>query len=81
MKTKFPVVPHAGTWIEISLYFDAANPVAVVPHAGTWIEIPISADLGIYLRVVPHAGTWIEIERSENIYNLSISRSPRGNVD
>ena len=35
------VVPHAGTWIEISdrshFNFSGSD---VVPHAGTWIEIP-----------------------------------------
>ena len=33
------VVPHAGTWIEISLNIANAFCVSVVPHAGTWIEI------------------------------------------
>ena len=33
------VVPHAGTWIEISLQKIFAIIGFVVPHAGTWIEI------------------------------------------
>ena len=34
-----PVVPHAGTWIEICNHVALAEPSIVVPHAGTWIEI------------------------------------------
>ena len=35
-----PVVPHAGTWIEIVVpHTHPAAPQSVVPHAGTWIEI------------------------------------------
>ena len=37
-----PVVPHAGTWIEISADFAISLVLKVVPHAGTWIEIPRS---------------------------------------
>ena len=33
------VVPHAGTWIEISSEVIFVATIAVVPHAGTWIEI------------------------------------------
>ena len=33
------VVPHAGTWIEMTLLRTLATRVAVVPLAGTWIEI------------------------------------------
>ena len=33
------VVPHAGTWIEISAMQEKARLEEVVPHAGTWIEI------------------------------------------
>ena len=36
---KFAVVPHAGTWIEITKKRFVNASVAVVPHAGTWIEI------------------------------------------
>ena len=36
---KFAVVPHAGTWIEISRCSSNAASIFVVPHAGTWIEI------------------------------------------
>ncbi len=35
------VVPHAGTWIEITLTIKGGFADAVVPHAGTWIEIGI----------------------------------------
>ena len=33
------VVPHAGTWIEITKNALCAQDCEVVPHAGTWIEI------------------------------------------
>ena len=33
------VVPHAGTWIEITVTESVTNELQVVPHAGTWIEI------------------------------------------
>ena len=36
-----PVVPHAGTWIEIMKKFSGTGFMLVVPHAGTWIEIGI----------------------------------------
>ena len=35
------VVPHAGTWIEITIWNGHSREVLVVPHAGTWIEIKI----------------------------------------
>ena len=38
---KYPVVPHAGTWIEIFSNNFFKKPLAVVPHAGTWIEIDL----------------------------------------
>ena len=34
-----PVVPLAGTWIEIPLLTAKQMPQIVVPLAGTWIEI------------------------------------------
>ena len=55
------VVPHAGTWIEITLVLPLTLVYYVVPHAGTWIEILISAIILLPPHVVPHAGTWIEI--------------------
>ena len=33
------VVPHAGTWIEITGMVKIDENNVVVPHAGTWIEI------------------------------------------
>ena len=59
--SKFAVVPHAGTWIEIDRCLSACTVCRVVPHAGTWIEIAnVEVDYRIRT-VVPHAGTWIEI--------------------
>ena len=34
-----PVVPLAGTWIEIGGTWDMRVAITVVPLAGTWIEI------------------------------------------
>ena len=39
MLNAVPVVPHAGTWIEISIANPLLNAPFVVPHAGPWIEI------------------------------------------
>ena len=39
------VVPHAGTWIEITLGSCVAIVMIVVPHAGTWIEIGINGNV------------------------------------
>ena len=75
------VVPHAGTWIEITSRFRPNLFLLVVPHAGTWIEIRHSASLDISLIVVPHAGTWIEIVKQRLISIPECRRSPRGNVD
>ena len=39
MRIIHSVVPHAGTWIEISCKRMKNMLMWVVPHAGTWIEI------------------------------------------
>ena len=59
--SKYNVVPHAGTWIEIITTVFNLFDTAVVPHAGTWIEIKIPQSKLLVSLVVPHAGTWIEI--------------------
>ena len=55
------VVPHAGTWIEITSGRKKRMLTRVVPHAGTWIEIFDRSSSYPDVVVVPHAGTWIEI--------------------
>ena len=75
------VVPHAGTWIEISDSFSQSMRIPVVPHAGTWIEICSPPHQGIFHPVVPHAGTWIEIIITFEYQKALKRRSPRGNVD
>ena len=35
------VVPHEGTWIEITLCAGSHGYAIVVPHEGTWIEIQL----------------------------------------
>ena len=32
------VAPHAGAWIETSVWFLRRRPIRVAPHAGAWIE-------------------------------------------
>ena len=39
VEQKKQVVPHAGTWIEITVAHEVIAGQWVVPHAGTWIEI------------------------------------------
>ena len=36
---KRDVVPHVGTWIEISRSPRSRPEIYVVPHVGTWIEM------------------------------------------
>ena len=75
------VVPHAGTWIEISLQCSSRLSPYVVPHAGTWIEIGVILSRSEENSVVPHAGTWIEILDQDVASRNRYRRSPRGNVD
>ena len=76
-----PVVPHAGTWIEIGMLGGSGRLHNVVPHAGTWIEICIISFSAACSFVVPHAGTWIEIITDSPGTIVMVRRSPRGNVD
>ena len=50
--SKFAVVPHAGTWIEIKTLYGIVVIPPVVPHAGTWIEIAalVQSDAGLFCR-------------------------------
>ena len=58
------VVPHEGTWIEISIQKKKMFAEQVVPHEGTWIEIrAASSKRPPFCLVVPHEGTWIEINK------------------
>ena len=77
----FAVVPHAGTWIEITNAKNGRSFRSVVPHAGTWIEIVHRSGDRYWVLVVPHAGTWIEITRQMHKCWSCFRRSPRGNVD
>ena len=47
------VVPHAGTWIEISKVPFTDVSALVVPHAGTWIEILLSEYTYIHTQSFP----------------------------
>ena len=71
MIRKCSVVPHVGTWIEISIVLVEHVHINVVPHVGTWIEIfPPVVPVPVPM-VVPHVGTWIEITHSfPNCTNL-----------
>ena len=75
------VVPHAGTWIEITDTGARPSLYCVVPHAGTWIEITKTEHILTQVSLVPHAGTWIEIQTGKVLQMHRPGRSPRGNVD
>ena len=70
---KFAVVPHAGTWIEISNTIIPVLSALVVPHAGTWIEICGVETCRDCCLVVPHAGTWIEMRALHLVRIRSVS--------
>ena len=74
------VVPHAGTWIEISSSFEAAVSCSVVPHAGTWIEIHQPSDNGLALPSFPTRERGLKLVALWEELKL-LRRSPRGNVD
>ena len=67
------VVPHAGTWIEITYESPLIGPLTVVPHAGTWIEIWYYCRKRMRQGVVPHAGTWIEMRISTQSWKNTMS--------
>ena len=67
------VVPHAGTWIEISIIIPKMFEVTVVPHAGTWIEMVMASLIPPSDGVVPHAGTWIEIVSYSSVPSIILS--------
>ena len=48
-----PVVPHAGTWIEIQEQPQVPLRGSVVPHAGTWIEISEAAKKSVMAESFP----------------------------
>ena len=79
--TGINVVPHAGTWIEMSEHLTKTlRKRSVVPHAGTWIEIGRVQTREDRRDVVPHAGTWIEIIRVSQygIQTMSFPTRERG---
>ena len=43
--TRPRVVPHEGTWIEMTSAAVYAVDFCVVPHEGTWIEIAVAAEV------------------------------------
>ena len=56
-----PVVPHEGTWIEMSR---AVSPSATFPSFPTrerGLKLKLPSQLFKRAIVVPHEGTWIEI--------------------
>ena len=77
----FNVVPHAGTWIEISDPLPLPASSMSFPTRERGLKLILQELAFINETVVPHAGTWIEMqERYEELIALE-SRSPRGNVD
>ena len=50
----YSVVPHAGTWIEIIVFYNDISDINVVPHAGTWIEMVVRRFEGCCTCRYPH---------------------------
>ena len=75
------VVPHAGTWIEMSFEFCDILSCKVAPHAGTWIEINIQKEYNNTVRrSFPTRERGLKsLNKIE--YLEARGRSPRGNVD
>ena len=64
MKALWLVVPHEGTWIEISMRFRDISPVASFPTRERGLKSPFNFFRHCGQTVVPHEGTWIEISSS-----------------
>ena len=78
---KFAVVPHEGTWIEITLHYsDDTQPLWVVPHEGTWIEIVAYLQASTKWLSFPTRERGLKWVRYE-LNPVYPGRSPRGNVD
>ena len=61
--SKFAVVPHAGTWIEICILSNLVEVVTSFPtreRGLKFMAVLADQDPG---KVVPHAGTWIEMSQ------------------
>ena len=74
------VVPHAGTWIEITENKTALETAKVVPHAGTWIEIENAKISRIKTTSFPTRERGLKL-RFAIVSDCPHRRSPRGNVD
>ena len=76
------VVPHAGTWIEItfSILFQFL-PFSSFPTRERGLKCYRLNQGRAFIKVVPHAGTWIEMRLHKADRLRQCCRSPRGNVD
>ena len=75
------VVPHRGTWIEISSGISPLESIRVVPHRGAWIEIHNYSKMRYWRKVVPHRGAWIEIHLELHSFHRCTRRASQRRVD
>ena len=78
--SKFAVVPHAGTWIEIIYESSIILLVGSFPTRERGLKYQIKYCHSYINPVVPHAGTWIEIviDISGNTKTTSFPTRERG---
>ena len=63
----FAVVPHAGTWIEITDKLENGFAVASFPTRERGLKFSAGSVSAGLQSVVPHAGTWIEIALKQEL--------------
>ena len=78
---KIPVVPLAGTWIEINVKWLKMIYGLSSPSRGRGLKFLCGNSIGKGDYVVPLAGTWIEIELCGQQIEGEKCRPPRGDVD
>ncbi len=62
-----PVVPHAGTWIEILIFYGLGHAGLSFPTRERGLKYVMDVLYGSHADwVVPHAGTWIEMSVVEH---------------
>ena len=71
-----PVVPHAGTWIEIDCLKQLLLFVLSFPTRERGLKSYMRKSGLLGYSVVPHAGTWIEINDEDLEWNRAIESFP-----
>ena len=67
------VVPHAGTWIEISSHTPNNRILSSFPTRERGLKFVKQVNDQIPKCVVPHAGTWIEISSQGGLHSITWS--------